>query len=60
MKFRVDILEFERGWGNRTDEIKFFDTREEAIKFCFEFNSKNDEHDVPDWYMIADYRGVVK
>jgi hypothetical protein len=52
-KFKVEIVESERGWGQRTDEIKEFDTYEEARDYIKEFNSKNTEESVPDWYMYA-------
>lgn len=49
----VDILEYERGWGNRVDETKTFSTFEKAESFAKEFNSRNTEEVVPDWYMVA-------
>lgn len=52
-KFKVQIREFERGWGNKIDEIKEFNTAEEANTFITEFNSNNTEDTVPDWYMQA-------
>lgn len=52
-KVKVLIIESERGWGQKVDEVKEFDTREEAEKFCKEYNSKNNEPTVPDWYMYA-------
>ena len=51
--FKVALLEFERGWGSKIDEIKGFDTKEEADTFIKEFNSYNTSETVPDWYMIA-------
>lgn len=56
---RVDIIEFERGWGSRVDETVYFDNKAEAVKYCDDFNSKNTEKTVPDWYMIAEYQGPV-
>lgn len=53
MKTQVLIIESERGWGQRVDEIRYFDTREEAESFCNEYNTKNDKDTVPDWYMYA-------
>lgn len=53
MKTKVYIYESERGWGQKVDEIKEFDTRELAQKFADEFNSKNGLNHVPDWYMFA-------
>lgn len=52
-KFKVNIWEYERGWGSRIDEVKEFDTRELAVDFIDRFNSKNTDIVVPDWYMVA-------
>jgi len=49
----VQIIESERGWGQRLDETKEFPTYEKAEAFIKEFNSKNTEDTVPDWYMAA-------
>ena len=52
-KYAVKIIESERGWGQRTDEIKYFDSKKEAEKFVKKYNSSNTEKIVPDWYMKA-------
>ena len=39
MKFRVYIMESERGWGQRVEEVRMFDTYEEAAEFVTEYNS---------------------
>jgi len=52
-KVRVQIIESERGWGQRIDETIYFDTKEEAELYCKEYNSKNNEASVPEWYMYA-------
>lgn len=52
-KYRVDIIESERGWGSKVDEQKDFDTLAEATAFVTKFNSVNNEATVPDWYMYA-------
>ena len=57
--FRVDIIESERGWGSRVDEVKYFETMAEANAFCNQYNSHNTAAVTPDWYMYADYRGPV-
>jgi hypothetical protein len=57
--YRVDLIEYERGWGSKIDETIYFDNESEARKYCEDFNAKNTETVVPDWYMIADYRGKV-
>jgi len=50
---KVHIIESERGWGTRVDEIKEFETKELAQDYINEFNSFNDKEIVPDWYMYA-------
>lgn len=52
-KFKVKIEEYERGWGSKIDEIKEFDTVEQANDFIKEFNKKNTDTVAPDWYMVA-------
>jgi hypothetical protein len=52
-KIKVNIIESERGWGQRVDEVKYFDTYEEALAFCKDFNKENTEAVAPDWYMYA-------
>lgn len=51
--WRVDIIESERGWGQRVDETREFPTFEEADAFREKYNSKNNKPTVPDWYMYA-------
>lgn len=53
-KIRVNLIESESGWGSRIDEVKYFDTMEEAEAFVIEFNKYNDKPTVPDWYMYAE------
>ena len=57
--WKVAIIESERGWGRKIDEIKTFDTYEEAIQFQKRFNQPSEEDYaktkcVPDWYMQAE------
>ena len=51
--YRVDILEYERGWGSRIEDTKYFKTLNIANRFITKYNSKNNLKTVPDWYMIA-------
>lgn len=51
--WRVEIIESERGWGQKVDEVKFFDNFEEAEAFCRQYNSSNPPGPAPDWYMQA-------
>ena len=58
-KVKVAIVESERGWGQKIDEIKKFDTKEEAEAFIKEYNKPNEDDyaktkRVPDWYMQAE------
>lgn len=52
-KYRVDVYEYESGWGSRLDFQRDFDEKPEAEQYVTEFNSKNDKSEVPDWYMVA-------
>ncbi|MGD9381595.1 MAG: hypothetical protein PVI03_04050 [Candidatus Thorarchaeota archaeon] len=54
---KVYIIESERGWGQKVDEVKEFETREEAVAFCKDFNKDNNQFPVPDWYMVAKIEG---
>lgn len=58
--FKVEVIESERGWGQRLDEVKYFDNRDEALSFVRTFNAQNTAIDVPDWYMYASYCGKVE
>jgi len=49
----VTIIESERGWGQRVDEVKEFEEYDEAENFVEEFNSHNTASSAPDWYMKA-------
>jgi hypothetical protein len=51
--WNVTIIESERGWGQRIDEVKSFKTYEEAKKYQIDFNAENNKDYVPDWYMYA-------
>lgn len=57
--YRVDIIESERGWGSKVDEVKYFYTEKDAREYCTTYNLRNNEPIVPDWYMYADYVGRV-
>lgn len=58
--YRVDIIESERGWGSKIDETIYFDDEAEARKYANDYNNKyNTATEAPDWYMRADYRGLV-
>lgn len=59
--YRVDIVEYERGWGSKIEDIKYFDNEIEAKKYVDDYNTKyNPPGPAPDWYMIAEYVGKVR
>lgn len=49
----VDIIESERGWGQKVDSTKSFPNMEKAEAFCKDFNKGNTQTVTPDWYMVA-------
>lgn len=59
--YGVDIVEYERGWGSKIDETKYFDNELEAKQFAEAYNRKyNTSPTVPDWYMVAQYGGKIR
>ena len=54
MKYLVNIIESERGWGRTIDEVKEFDDIETARKFIRDYNKQNTAPTAPDWYMQAE------
>lgn len=52
---RVYIIESERGWGQRVDEVLHFDSADEAERFTRDYNAKHNPpmDRAPDWYMYA-------
>ena len=53
-RWRVNVIESERGWGQKVEDIKFFDDEQTAKDFVKDFNKDNNLSYVPDWYMYAD------
>lgn len=51
--WKVTIIESERGWGQKVDEVKQFESYKEAKQFQIEFNEENTALVAPDWYMVA-------
>lgn len=52
-KFKVNLIESERGWGQSVDVVEF-DTYEKAVAYIESVNSKNTASSAPDWYMRAE------
>ena len=58
--YRVDIIESERGWGQKIDESIVFDNEADARQYAVDYNRKYNNLDyVPDWYMRAEYVGKI-
>jgi hypothetical protein len=57
--YRVDIIESERGYGQKLEDTLYFDNDLEAKAYCKTFNASNTDAFIPDWYMVAEYRGRV-
>jgi len=51
--YRVDIIESERGWGQKIEDQKFFDNYDEAAKYIERYNADLPAGPAPDWYMMA-------
>lgn len=52
----VPVTESERGWGRQIDDYMVCLTTEDALKFTEEFNAKNTEETVPDYYMVVEHK----
>lgn len=60
VKYQVNMVESEAGWGSRIDEKKYFDEDQQAKDFVREYNQQyNNQSTVPDWYLKAEYVGEV-
>lgn len=59
-KYRVHVLESERGWGSET-WTRDFDTREEAQKFWDDLEKEYGGRSVvPDFYMVPKKLEIVE
>lgn len=54
IKYTAVIIESERGWGSKIDDVREFDTEKERDDFIFEYNLQNTGTFAPDWYMRAE------
>lgn len=53
MPFKVVVIESERGWGQRVDEVRYYNQVENADAYVADFNKDNTADVAPDWYMGA-------
>jgi hypothetical protein len=58
--FKVELTEYERGWGQKHWDTLYFDNESEARQYATDYNLKhNSKKVVPDWYVAASYGGQV-
>jgi hypothetical protein len=58
--FKVELTEYERGWGQKPWDTVYFDNETEARQYAIDYNKKHNNLDsAPDWYVRADYAGRV-
>lgn len=58
--YKVVLTEYERGWGQRHFDTKYFDNEAEAEQYARDYNYKNNNKaSAPDWYVVARYEGKV-
>lgn len=59
--FKVELTEYERGWGCKPWDTVYFDNEAEARQYAIDYNKKyNNLPEAPDWYVRADYAGPVR
>ena len=59
--FKVELTEYERGWGQKHWDTVYFDNEAEARQYAIDYNRKhNNLPSAPDWYVRADYAGPVR
>jgi hypothetical protein len=59
--FKVNLTEYERGWGQKHWDTWYFDNEYEAKQAAIDYNLEHNTLDsAPDWYVRADYAGAVK
>ena len=57
--YRVDLVEHDRFLGSKIDETMYFDNEDQARFYVQTFNERNTATTAPDWYMVAEYRGLI-
>jgi hypothetical protein len=55
VKYRIFLLESERGWGKET-WTEDYDTLEEALQRIKSVNAQNTAERAPDYYQVAENR----
>lgn len=52
--YKVEVIESERGWGQKVDDVQYFATKEQATKFQSQQNAQNNQMSAPDIYWRAE------
>ncbi len=52
--FKVAVIESEKDWGRKIDDYMVCQSYEDGLLFTEDFNSKNTEESIPDWYMVVE------
>lgn len=59
--FKVELTEYERGYGQRHWDTWYFDNQDEARRAAINYNKEhNTAASPPDWYVRAEYVGKVE
>ncbi len=53
-RYRVDLIEYERGWGQNHFSSSDFETKKEADDYVISVNSRNVVPTASDYYIQAD------
>ena len=57
----VEFTEYERGWGSKHWDTEYYDNEQEARQRAIDYNTQhNNLKEAPDWYVRADYRGLMR
>jgi hypothetical protein len=56
----VTVIESERGWGSKVDEVRLYTDKAEAEAHVKRVNGQNTEPTVPDIYWRADMKSVYE
>ena len=51
--YRVNLTEYEKGWGSKLFDTLYFQKEENALSYIKEYNSKNNLNYTPDYYTRA-------
>lgn len=60
--YKVELTEYERGWGQKPYDTWYFDNEAEARRCAIEYNQDPNLgpfDGIPDWYVRAEYVGKV-